>query len=191
MDKKSEEKKDTLNEQNKNKEDPKDQKIQEITNDLKRVQADFSNYCKRTEKDKQEFIEYASASFICKLFPIIDELEISLNRITNENDKKGIQLIFDKLKKLLKQEGVTEIKCKGQKFDPFRHEAMQFDEGKEEGIVLEELQKGYEMKGKIIRYAKVKVSKGLSDNKLESAQNKILQDSKQSLEGEKNENNRN
>ncbi|MBD3361725.1 nucleotide exchange factor GrpE [Candidatus Woesearchaeota archaeon] len=167
------------------KEDPKDTQIKELTNDLKRVQADFSNYCKRADKDKQEFIEYASANFICKLLPIIDELEIALKNIKNPEDKKGIQMVYDKVKKLLTEEGVKEITCEGKQFDPYKHEAMIFEESKNEGEILEELQKGYEMKGKILRYSKVKVSKGLSDKEKKNSE-------KNSLEGEQNEqNNRN
>lgn len=166
--------------------DSKDIQIQELTNDLKRVQADFSNYCKRADKDKTEFIEYASASFICKLLPIVDELEIALKNIRDSEDKKGIQMVYDKIQKVLKEEGVKEIQCVGEKLDPYKHEAMLFEESDSDGIVLEEIQKGYTIKGKVLRYAKVKVSKELSDNneKPESAPKNICQDSKQSLEGE-------
>ncbi len=159
-------------------------KIAELTNDLKRVQADFSNYCKREEKDKKDFIEYASASVICEILPIVDELEIAVKKI-NESDKKGVQMILNKMKKLLSEKGVTEINCVGEKFDPHKHEVLQSEEGKEEGIVLEELQKGYEIKGKILRYSKVKISKAYNNIKPESAPNEICRDSKQSLEGEK------
>jgi len=169
--------------QEKPKTSPEEQKIQELTNDLKRVQADFSNYCKRAEKDKQEFIEYASASFICKLLPIIDEFEIALKNIKNTEDKKGIQMIFDKMQQLLTESGVKEIKCKGEQFDPYKHEAMLFEDSDKEGLILEELQKGYQMKDKIIRYAKVKVSRLSEKNK---------EGKKSPQEGEQNgKNNRN
>lgn len=162
-------------------EDPKDKKIEELTNDLKRVQADFSNYCKKIEKDKQEFIQYASASFICKTLPIIDELEIALQSMKHEEDKKGMHMILNKIKKLLDEEGVKEIKSKGEQFDPYKHEAILFGESDKDGTVMEELQKGYELKGKVLRYSKVKVSKGLSK---EPAQDKTVPGIKTHLEGE-------
>jgi len=158
MDKKIDKTKDAM----KNKEkviDPKDQKISELTNDLKRVQADFSNKCKQIDKEKQSFIEYASASLICKILPIVDELEIALKNMKDSDDKKGVQMTLNKMKKLLSEEGVKEIKCVGEKVDPFKHEVLQSEKGKEEGIVLEELQKGYEFKGKTLRSSKVKVSR--------------------------------
>jgi molecular chaperone GrpE len=141
------------------KQDPKDQKISELTNDLKRVQADFSNKCKQIDKEKQEFIQYASASFICKILPIIDELEIALKNMKDSDDKKGVKMTLDKMKKLLSEEGVKEIKCVGEKVDPYKHEVLQSEKGEKEGIVLEELQKGYELKGKTLRSSKVKVSR--------------------------------
>jgi molecular chaperone GrpE len=156
MDKKIENKKISKKQE---KTDPKDQKITELTNDLKRVQADFSNKCKQVDKEKQSFIEYASASFICKILPIIDELEIALKNMKNSDDKKGIQMTLNKLKKILSDEGVTSIKCIGEKFDPHKHEVLQSEQGKEEGTVLEELQKGYEIKGKVLRSSKVKISR--------------------------------
>ncbi|MBW2969161.1 nucleotide exchange factor GrpE [Candidatus Woesearchaeota archaeon] len=154
-----------------------EQQIKEITNDLKRVQADFSNKCKQIDKEKQEFIEYASGSFICKLLPIVDELEISLKNIQNSEDKKGIQMILEKMKKLLSEEGVKEIKCKGEKFDPFKHEAIQYEEGTEEGKITQELQKGYELKGKLLRSAKVKITR-LSNKNNKSEQKDLKQEEK-------------
>ncbi|MBN1645100.1 nucleotide exchange factor GrpE [Candidatus Woesearchaeota archaeon] len=176
MDKKIEKKKEKKTIKQSEKADTKDKKIEELTNDLKRVQADFSNYCKRTDKDKKEFAEYASALFICKVLPIIDELEIALNKINNADDKKGIQIILDKLKKTLSEEGVKEINCNDKKFDPFKHEAVLFEDSNEDGIILEEIQKGYEMKGKILRYSKVKVSRLSKES---------IQGSKENLEGDK------
>ncbi len=140
-------------------ENPKDKKIEELTNDLKRVQAEFSNRSKQMDKEKQEFAQYASCAVLCKILPIIDELEIAIQNMKDKDDKKGVQMILDKMKKLLSEEEVKEIKCIGEKFDPFKHEAIEYSKGEKEGIILEELQKGYSIKGKVLRSSKVKVSR--------------------------------
>lgn len=139
--------------------DSKDLKIDELTNDLKRLQADFQNHCKRVEQEKKDFIEYASGGVLCKMLLIVDEMEIALKNMKSAEDRKGIQMILDKIRKMLTEEGVTEMKCMGQKFDPYQHEAILYENGKEDGIILDEIQKGYLMKGKILRYPKVKISK--------------------------------
>jgi len=139
--------------------DSKDIKIDELVNDLKRLQADFQNHCKRVEQEKKEFIEYASSGVLCKILTIVDELEIAIHNMKNTEDQKGTHMILNKMKKILAEEGVTEIACKGQKFDPYRHEVILYEDGKEDGIILDEIQKGYQIKQKILRYPKVKVSR--------------------------------
>ena len=160
--------------------DSKDLKIDELTNDLKRLQADFQNHCKRVEQEKKNFIEYASSGVLCKVLLVVDELDIALRNMKSTEDKKGIQMIFDKIKKMLLEEGVTEMKCMGQKFDPYQHEAILYENGKEDGIILDEIQKGYQMKGKILRYPKVKISRNES-NEAKPQTNKTKEEN---MEGE-------
>lgn len=160
--------------------DSKDLKIDELTNDLKRLQADFQNHCKRVEQEKKNFIEYASGGVLCKILLIVDELEIALKNMKSAEDRKGIQMILDKIRKMMTEEGVTEMKCMGQKFDPYQHEAILYENGKDDGIILDEIQKGYLMKGKILRYPKVKISR----NESNEAKPQTNKNNEENMEGE-------
>ena len=136
------------------------EKIEEITDDLQRLQAEFENYKKRTEKEKEEFVRYAKAELVAKLLPVLDTFEIAL-RNTKDHEKfvKGMEMVFAQLFSALEAEGLRPIQAQGKKFDPYYHEVLLKQESdKEEGIVLEELQKGYMLKDKVLRYSKIKVS---------------------------------
>lgn len=143
------------------KEKPKDaQHIAELTESLQRLQAEFENYKKRAEKEKQEFVKYANAGLISKILNTIDTFEIAL-RNSNEHEKfvKGMELIYAQLISALESEGLKPINSVGKKFDPYLHEVMLKQKSdKEEGIVLEELQKGYMLNDKVLRFSKVKIS---------------------------------
>jgi len=133
------------------KQTPKQEKPDELTNLLKRVQADFENYKKRTEREKYEFLKYANADFIMKLLPVIDSFEKAL-------DNKAVKVIYSQLMEILSKNGLKRIECKI--FDPYIHEAMMQEVSeKKEGTILEELQTGYIFNGAVIRHAKVKVAK--------------------------------
>lgn len=141
--------------------DQKDATIAELTNDLKRLAAEFDNYKKRTEKENSEFRDYAKVELIKKLLPVLDSLEIGLKNTQNPATFiKGMELVFSQLYSLLEEEGLQCITTENHKFDPYYHEALmtQEDSG-EDNRILEEFQKGYLLKGKIIRHSKVKVSK--------------------------------
>tara|TARA_Y100000310_G_scaffold340125_1_gene434882 strand:+ start:1853 stop:2326 length:474 start_codon:yes stop_codon:yes gene_type:complete len=135
------------------------QKIVEFTDTLQRLQAEFENYKKRVDKEKVHFLEYSKAELIAKLLPIIDTFELALqNSQDNKEFAKGIEMIFGQLYSLLEQEGLRKIEVNG-KFDPFKHEVlMKEGSDKEEDTILEELQKGYMLKDKVLRHSKVKVS---------------------------------
>ncbi|MEK6949057.1 MAG: nucleotide exchange factor GrpE [Nanoarchaeota archaeon] len=143
------------------KEKPKDaQHIAELTESLQRLQAEFENYKKRVEKEKQEFVKYANAGLMSKILSTIDTFEIAL-RNSNEHEKfvKGMEMIYAQLISTLESEGLKPINAVGKKFDPYLHEVMLKQKSdKEEGIVLEELQKGYILNDKVLRYSKVKIS---------------------------------
>ncbi len=141
--------------------DPKD-KIKELTETLQRVQADFENYKKRVETEKQEFIKYANHKLIEKLLTIIDSFEIALkNQEKVEEFTKGIDLIYANIINLLKSEGVKPITVKpGDKLNPRIHEVLLSEKSnKQEDTILEELQKGYMLSDCVLRTSKVKVSK--------------------------------
>ncbi len=130
-----------------------------------RTAAEFDNYRKRKEKETAESWKLATEDIVKKLLPIIDDFERSLEA-ANANDnyealKQGVELIYQSLKRLLEAEGVHEMNAQGQEFNPEYHEAlMQMEkDGTPENIVLDVHQKGYILGEKIIRPAKVVVSK--------------------------------
>ncbi len=130
-----------------------------------RTAAEFDNYRKRKEKETAESWKLATEDIVKKLLPVIDDFERSLDAAnTNDNYealKQGVELIYQSLKRLLEAEGVHEMDAQGQEFNPEYHEAlMQMEkEGTPENIVLDVHQKGYILGEKIIRPAKVVVSK--------------------------------
>ena len=145
----------------------KDQKTEELTNLLKKIQADFENYKKRTEKEKQDFASYGSAALIEKILPILDAFELALKNTSKSQEfVKGVELIYSQLWETLEKEGLTKINALNQKFDPYLHEAlMQESSDKEDGTILEELQKGYKFKDAVLRHTKVKISKNEDKNR--------------------------
>ena len=137
--------------------------VDEYTNSLKRLQADFENYIKRTEKEKQELMQLANYKLIMKLLTIIDDFEASLKVIKKEGNKdviEGIEIVFNNLYKVLDAEGVKPINVNGEKFDPYKHEAIDkvISNEHEEGLILEEIKKGYTYQNKIIRPSMVKIA---------------------------------
>jgi len=135
-------------------------KIEEITDALKRLQAEFENYKKRVDKEKSEFAAYACSDIVEKLLPVMDSFEIALKN-TSEHEKfvKGIQMIYSQIYSILSSNGLKKIDAVGKKFDPYKHEVLMKEESeKEDDIVLEEFQKGYMLNDKVIRHSKVKVS---------------------------------
>lgn len=139
------------------------QEDEEILNRLLRLQADFENFKKRTQKEKTEIFQFASENLATKLLPVMDNLEraeAAINGVEAEGQAyaNGIQMVFKQLKEVLKEEGLEEINCVGH-FDPKFHHgvAVGEDAEKEDQDILEVLQKGYSFKGKVIRPAMVKV----------------------------------
>jgi molecular chaperone GrpE len=128
-----------------------------------RCQADFVNYKQRAEQEKGGIIEFANSTLICNLLPIMDDLERALNSVPADleesNWTEGIRLIYNKFKTTLEAQGLTEIEARGEPFDPRLHEAVMQQDGKE-GMVIEELQKGYKFKEKVIRPSLVTVGRG-------------------------------
>ncbi|MBW2971964.1 nucleotide exchange factor GrpE [Candidatus Woesearchaeota archaeon] len=141
--------------------DADESKIAELTDDLKRVQADFENYKKRVERDSSKLCEYSKAELIKKLLTVLDSFEIALKSTRNHEEfVKGVELIYSQLYTLLKDEGLQHIEAQGKPLDPRLHEVMLFEKSdKEEDTILEELQKGYRLKDIVIRHSKVKVAK--------------------------------
>ena len=137
---------------------------EERLNQLKYLQADFDNYRKNFEKDKEKIIELANENLIKELLVIIDDFERALQLIDNEKNKEGLIMLYKNFFKVLENHGLKKIEALGKKFDPYYHDALLKEKSeKEDGIILEEIQPGYMFKSKIIRHSKVK----LADNKPE------------------------
>lgn len=138
-----------------------DQKIKELEEKMMRLQAEFENYKKRVVRENEMIKEKCNADAIMKIIPIVDELELAINHMDSESHKefkRGVELIYVKLRDMLKKDGVEEMKAMGESFDPFKHDALRQAEG-HEGKVIEVVQKGYYINGKILRHAKVVVGK--------------------------------
>ncbi|MEM3127254.1 MAG: nucleotide exchange factor GrpE, partial [Candidatus Woesearchaeota archaeon] len=145
------------------------QQVEELTNLVKRVQADFENYRKRMEAEQDRFKQMAAQHVLKDLLTIVDSLELSLNHVHNHQEfQKGIELIKHQLHSLLESYKVKPFQSKGKKFDPKYHEALIAEEAEEDDIVLDEFQKGYLHYDEVLRPAKVKVSKKKKD--IENAQ---------------------
>ena len=142
--------------------------LDDYTDQLKRLQAEFENYQKRIAKEQKEFACFANEKLIAELLTIMDDFEKALQNVKD----KGIKMIYDKLSKLLSDYGVKPIKAKGEKLDTFKHEVLCTEEAEgDENVVVEEIQKGYEMNGKVIRYAKVKITKAKKSVGVEEKKN--------------------
>ncbi len=153
-----------------------EEKNADLLSTLKMVQADFENYKKRVERDRKESVEMSNKELIMNLLPILDNFGIALQSYGKSSDEmtdedsdegsglkeflKGVELIYSQFLDSLKKEGVEQIRSVGEKFDPRFHEClMQGDSEEESGTIIEEFQKGYTLKDKVIRPAKVKVAK--------------------------------
>ena len=135
-----------------------------------RAQADFINYKRRSEQEKEEISQFANAILMLNLLPILDDLERAFTSIPPHLIRlswvDGIRLIERKLQASLEAQGLSPIKAKGEPFDPKLHEATMYSKGKE-GIVIEELQKGYKLHDRVIRPTMVVVGNGEEEKKEE------------------------
>lgn len=131
-----------------------------------RSQADFENFKKREEAKQAEILDFAKEVTIVKLLPTLDTLEQGLRHApagVDENWLKGIEGTLQKLDKVLDEMGVKKIDAVGKKFDPHFHEAIREVPGDEDGVIVEEVQTGFELNGKVIRPSQVVISKKQGD----------------------------
>ncbi len=142
------------------------ERAEKYLSNWQRSQADLENYIKRSEQERLEIIEFANKALILDLLPILDDFERAFDSVPAElreqNWTKGIELIYNKLKSVLEAQGLAEIKAKGEAFDPYFHEAAARADGVD-GMVVEELRKGYTLKGKLLRPSMVIVGQGEED----------------------------
>ncbi|MDP2683771.1 MAG: nucleotide exchange factor GrpE [bacterium] len=141
------------------------EKMEEYLNGWKRAKADYSNQKKDFEKKEKEIVQFANATLILEIMPIYDNFKLAWKHIPEDHKKnddwlKGIEAIKKQFTELLKKLGLEEIPTEGEKFDPEIHEAVAKEkaEGKESGIILEEMKAGYKLYDKVLEPAKVKVA---------------------------------
>lgn len=141
-----------------------------------RTLAEYDNARKRMEKDRVNHIKYANEDLILELLDILDNLERGIKSAETKKDfdllHQGVEMTQKQLHDLLEEKGLKRINVVGEKFDPFKCEALEVVAGPadKDGIVTEELQGGYELNGRVIRPAKVRVIKGGDESKEQSAE---------------------
>jgi len=132
---------------------------------LLRKTAEFDNYRKRTERDRQSLTDAAAASIIEELLPLMDDLERALKVDAGpeaEAYRRGVELIHKQLSETLRKRGVRPIEAVGADFDPYYHQAVSYEhaDGKRDGEVIEEFRRGYMLGERLLRPSMVKVAKG-------------------------------
>lgn len=142
--------------------DSKDVEIQTLKDSLQRLQADFNNFRRRTQQEKESLSIYANEKMVIDLLPVIDNMERALEACDDkESDMyKGIELVYKQLKDTLSKFSVEEIAAQNEEFDPNLHMAVMQEpaEGVEPNKVIQVLQKGYKLSSRVIRPSMVKVS---------------------------------
>ena len=132
-----------------------EKRISDLENQWKRALADYRNLEKRVDKEKAAFVKLANATLIDKLLPVLDSLEKCGEHLKD----KGLNFTLAQFKKVLESEGVKEIDVQGKKFDPETMDAVEMVSGPKDRVV-EVFLKGYYLKDRVLRPAKVKVGKG-------------------------------
>jgi molecular chaperone GrpE len=163
------------------------QDIEQITNTLQRVQADFVNFKRRSGEDRQEQLKFANGQLILKILPIVDEFHMALNQTDLDNIlgswREGFDLIYRKLEQTLASAGVTRIKPCGMSFDPFEHEALSQLETTEhkDGTIMEVIRDGYKLHDRMLRPAQVIVAKEASNENTNLGKSNLPDEEKENL----------
>ncbi|MBC7263971.1 MAG: nucleotide exchange factor GrpE [Chloroflexi bacterium] len=151
------------------------EKADEYLDQLRRTAADFANYRKRVEKEREEIIRFGNVLLMTKLLPVLDDLDRAFATLPSDLRRltwfDGVALIDRRLRLILEQEGLQAIECLGKQFDPTEHEAVLYEETTEvpDGQILAELQRGYKAGDRVIRPALVKVAKAPAASQRDSA----------------------
>jgi len=140
----------------------KERLLEEANDRYKRLQADFDNFRRRTRQEKEELSNIVAQNVILELLPVIDNFERALGSVATQDADKmlsGVEMIYRQLAQVLEKSGLTTVEAVGKVFDPQQHEAVMRVEDAEQpdGTIVEELQKGYAVRGKVIRPSMVKV----------------------------------
>lgn len=146
------------------KEQTSEDKYNDLNNRFLRLYAEFENFRKRTNKERLDIINNANADLLKDLIPVIDDFERAITNNEGSEDvvaiKEGFSLIYNKYKGILQTKGLKQMDSKGEVFDPEVHEAvanMPTEDKKLKGKIIDDLEKGYFLNEKVLRYAKVVV----------------------------------
>ena len=145
----------------KKKKDKSEQKVEELTDRLKRTMAEFDNFRKRTEKEKSSMYIIGARDIVEKMLPIVDNFERGLAQAPEDDPfAEGMKMIYKQMMTAFDEMGVKPIEAVGKEFDPNLHNAVMHveDESVGENIVVEEFQKGYTYKDFVVRHSMVKVA---------------------------------
>jgi len=148
------------------------EKAEKYLANWQRTEADFRNYKAREEQEKKDVVNWANSTLVCDILPVLDSFDRAFEGITPAG--KGLSWItgFKQIQKMLldvlSKHGLTEMKCVGETFDPSRHEAVVQRDGAE-GLILDEVRKGYMIKDRLLRAPQVVVGKGGETSNSEAA----------------------
>ena len=146
----------------------KEEENLELKSHLQRLQADFENFRRQSDKQKEDIVKFANEQLIIKFIDVYEDMERVLENSTNDEElKEGYDLIYSKMKNSLEKEGLKVIPAVGEKFDINKHEALLVVDSPdyENNEIVDELMKGYTLKDKVIKYSKVRVCKKKSPKK--------------------------
>lgn len=137
--------------------------IADLENRLVRLHADFDNYRRRVLRDREEQTMQVEAALLREMLPVLDNFDRALSTLPEEGEApwaEGVRLVHRQLTNVLTEQGLEIIDCQAQLFDPNLHQAVMRDESgeAEDGAILQELQRGYQYKGKLLRPSMVKVA---------------------------------
>ena len=145
---------------------PAERERDEYRDLLLRTTAEFDNYRKRTERERQSIFDTAASGIIEELLPLVDDLERALDADPGDDGadayRKGVELIHRQLMEILRRRGVKPIEALGETFDPHFHQAVSYEptEDRDEGEIIEEFRRGYMLGDRLLRPSMVKVAKG-------------------------------
>lgn len=140
----------------------------ELKSHIQRLQADFENFRRQSDKQKEDIVRFANEQLILKFVDVYEDMERVNENSTNDDElKEGYELIYSKMKNTLEKEGLEVIPAVGEKFDINKHEALLVVDSPdhENNEIVDELMKGYTLKDKVIKYSKVRVCKKKSPKK--------------------------
>ncbi|MDI6719315.1 MAG: nucleotide exchange factor GrpE [Methanomicrobiales archaeon] len=131
-----------------------------------RLAADFDNYRKKFDRERDAIVSLANQNLIAELLVIVDDFERALASIESEENREGLEMLQKNFLKILESHGLQAIECLGKKFDPNLHDVLAQEASEcESGTVLEEYQKGYMLRSRVIRPSKVKIAEDSRDRK--------------------------